>query len=348
MEVGRHLARSAAFIGLPALLQELNVDEDSLSREAGVPDAAFHNPDIEIEAHLIGRVYDLIIARTGVRDLALRVVEHRHLTAFGVLGLALSHQTSLDACLRLLEQYMHLQSQGVRVRTRRNEEMIEVIIFPPVTWKAASGHYQAFSAEFTVGSVFRVLSECAGFPLTAERVSFVHRQGADVSAYRRIFGTIPKFDESWNGFAIRAKDARAQLAREDRAMSDEATKMLKALGDAHSARPLPELVAEEVLLQLPHGRPSSEWIAAKFGMSERTLTRRLREDGSGLLAIVNDMRRRLAISYCRDSSASLTSIGLRLGFSNASAFSHWFQMQIGSTPSHFRRTHATADSGHRR
>ena len=77
-------------------------------------------------------------------------------------------------------------------------------------------------------------------------------------------------------------------------------------------------------------------LARALGMSERTLARRLAEDGLTPAGLVDDLRRRLADRYLAARGFPLGRITYLLGYSDLSAFTRAFRRWTGRTPSEWR------------
>ncbi len=71
-------------------------------------------------------------------------------------------------------------------------------------------------------------------------------------------------------------------------------------------------------------------------MSPRTLQRHLKERGTDFKNLVDDTRRRFALTYLKDRRNSLTEIAFLLGYSDASAFNRAFKRWTGLTPLAYR------------
>ena len=80
--------------------------------------------------------------------------------------------------------------------------------------------------------------------------------------------------------------------------------------------------------------------AEYFHVSERTLQRRLSESGTSLANLRDEVRRDLAEKLLSDTSLSAAEIALRLGYSQASAFSRSTMRWFGITPRDYRKAQA--------
>jgi AraC-like DNA-binding protein len=95
-------------------------------------------------------------------------------------------------------------------------------------------------------------------------------------------------------------------------------------------------VRRAVAEAMREGDPNLTRVAKKMAMSPRTLQRQLKEQGMEFKQLVDDTRRRFALSYLRDRRHTLTEIAFLLGYSEASAFNRAFKRWTGSTPLAYR------------
>jgi AraC-like DNA-binding protein len=63
----------------------------------------------------------------------------------------------------------------------------------------------------------------------------------------------------------------------------------------------------------------------------RTLQRRLREEGTSFAAIVDALRREMALAYL-DRRVSIPEVAQLLGYADTTAFHHAFRRWTGSSP----------------
>ena len=81
-------------------------------------------------------------------------------------------------------------------------------------------------------------------------------------------------------------------------------------------------------------------ISEKLQMSRWTLTRKLKEEGTTFKQLLRDSREKLAQSYLRRQTESITEIASLLGYSEPSAFQRAFKSWTGQTPLDYRQAHS--------
>jgi AraC-like DNA-binding protein len=84
------------------------------------------------------------------------------------------------------------------------------------------------------------------------------------------------------------------------------------------------------------GYPSLEEVAGRLFISTRTLKRRLREQGTSFLQLLNDTRKKDACQLLAHTDLSVQAIATRLGYENPANFSRAFAQATGTPPSAYR------------
>lgn len=83
---------------------------------------------------------------------------------------------------------------------------------------------------------------------------------------------------------------------------------------------------------LASGPVRIEQVASAMGLSRQTLYRRLKSEGVTFEALLDRLRRRLALKLVRQ-GLPVKEVAYRLGFSDPAAFSRAFKRWTGSSPS---------------
>jgi AraC-like DNA-binding protein len=110
--------------------------------------------------------------------------------------------------------------------------------------------------------------------------------------------------------------------------------MIAELGDDHAS--LADRVRRAIFHLLQRDAMTIARVAQTLGMSSRSLQRQLRDEKTSFRALVDDVRRELAISHVAAGHTPLSAIALLLDFSDASAFHRSFRRWTGKSPSEFR------------
>jgi AraC-like DNA-binding protein len=172
----------------------------------------------------------------------------------------------------------------------------------------------------------------------------VHARNSDLRDFERFFGCPVEFGRasiegassnllefSNNALAVPLATADPKLLAALQPFCDMAAKERStAVGTSRA------VVENEVERLLPHGKAKKQAIAKALGMSTRTLSRRLDDEGTTYDEVVDQLRRSLALQYIREPGISLAQIAWLLGYEEATSFNHAFKRWTGGSPSAVR------------
>ena len=108
------------------------------------------------------------------------------------------------------------------------------------------------------------------------------------------------------------------------------------LQERSSAPGLRGIVESHLLSVLSSGKVQAATVAKHLGMSPRSLSRHLAEEGTSFGDVLDELRHRLAVRYLEDKQVALQQIAWLLGYSEAGAFNHAFRRWTGTSPSRAR------------
>jgi AraC-like DNA-binding protein len=155
-----------------------------------------------------------------------------------------------------------------------------------------------------------------------------------------------RFSAPFTGFSFMKDDLDAPLQSADRylhgVMQRHAKIMLLEISDGSSVT---ERVRERIMSDLSNGGCYTKRISQELHMSSRTLIRKLESEGTTFTELLDDVRRRLALTYVGDKNIDYCDIAALLGFSHLSAFHRAFKRWTGETPAKYRRSQNKRESG---
>ncbi|MEQ8366797.1 MAG: AraC family transcriptional regulator ligand-binding domain-containing protein [Roseicyclus sp.] len=94
---------------------------------------------------------------------------------------------------------------------------------------------------------------------------------------------------------------------------------------------------ENALLELlPSGRTQIDDVAGELAVSRRSLQRRLSEEGTTWLGVLNSARMRLAQHYLKNTNLNAAEVSFLLGFEDPNSFFRAFRRWTGATPEAWR------------
>jgi len=169
-------------------------------------------------------------------------------------------------------------------------------------------------------------------------VRFAHRWPRHGEATRGAFGAEVSFGCRDVGFSFRGPSLELPISTAD----PELGAMLAASATEWLAAAATELRLRDRARHWLSGHLAGDAalasrLAGAMRLSERSLRRKLHEEGTSLRALVEGVRRDRAITMLEGEDRSLDDIAAELGFSSANAFGRAFREWTGLPPSEFAR-----------
>ena len=169
-----------------------------------------------------------------------------------------------------------------------------------------------------------------------QAVHFTHAAPPYLAEYQRIFEAPVVFESDRNALLMPKGWQSDRIALQPHyaleILGSHAETLLERLDQDSSFR----CRVEEVIIgSLPRRRPTSAWVAAKLGLTTKTLYRKLKAEDLTFEQLLNDVCRKFATHYLRDQGLSAKETAFQLGFSDPAAFSRAFKRWTGVSPSRF-------------
>lgn len=191
---------------------------------------------------------------------------------------------------------------------------------------------------FTVARLLNTGREMMGEALTPERAWFAHEHQGEVPEELRSFLRTSRIDFGCtsNGLAFSTADLERPLKDADPALNEVLREHATALMGQLEPEGLHEQTRRAIRTRLAKGEVTLAMVARSLHMSERTLQRRLAEEGISFATLVDDLRRELARDFLANPELSLKEVAVKLGYQDAAAFGRAFKRWTGQTPASWR------------
>lgn len=310
------------------------MNANTLYRAVGLNPAVPKDPDARIPFAQIVALYEQAAVMTGDDWFGLRVGEHVDATAFDVLGYSVINSPTFGAALDRVVRYNFIWTNGscFTVENVNGRTTVEYVYLDE------SIHERRHDVEMTFAALVVLGRRVTGVDWAPREIRFQHERPPDTSEHERIFQCPILFGAITNDFVFDSSYLNLPIIKADA--------RLCALLDRHANELLARYPREDSLVErmrtllkdeLNGGDASLEVLAAKLGMSARTLQRKLHALGTSHQELLDEMRKDLALRYLREPGMAVCEVAYLLGFSESSAFHRAFKRWTGSTPSEFRK-----------
>jgi AraC-like DNA-binding protein len=251
----------------------------------------------------------------------------------GALAFLAANSPTLGGALNNLASYLLVFTEGVEMRIETGDPLAVVgfqIIDPNVE---RFGQLE----EFGLVLLMNICRFVVARRLTPEWVECLHHRRQSIEALEQYFASPVHFGQKRSALVLN-KDMLDIACRnaDDRLLRILKTHCNDLLEKLSQTADLKEHVAHLVSSHLPSSSVNAKSVARELGLSERTIARRLAEQGLSFGQIVDDVRRQLAKRYLREPAMRPSQIAYLLGYSEPSAFTRAFRRWTGQSPTQYR------------
>ncbi|MEM0994927.1 MAG: AraC family transcriptional regulator ligand-binding domain-containing protein [Bacteroidota bacterium] len=278
-------------------------------------------------------VHELLDEQLGP-GFGVRVGQQMKIDDYGVLGLSWRTCSYVGEIFERSERYFKLLSNTFVWQIKEEGTLSHVHLN-----RAAYRRGLELSTEASLSATVVVLQAMTEKNIQPVQVAFKHQSPKDLTSFHAAFQCPILFNQPHYAISYTTADLKTRTAKADASINrfliervEEATNGLEIVGS--------KLVVDvENLIKdaLPSGIPSINQLGKHIGMSSRTLTRRLSEQGTTFRALVKKTQEETATSLLHTPSKSISEIAFLTGFSEQSAFNRAFKRWTGKSPTAYRK-----------
>ncbi|MFO0547377.1 MAG: AraC family transcriptional regulator [Polyangiaceae bacterium] len=310
-----------------------------LLRAAGLEASALDEPDRFVSRASEVRLWCEAARLANDEHFGLHLSEQLKADMFGALGFAVRSSPTIGRALSCVARYLQLLVRGPTLRIVVDGPLARVRHTPPLADPRPSRH----GVEFLMGNLLELTRRGGGPEVAARSITFQHPLSAEVSEYQRVLRLTPTFAGAHDEIVLDRDLLEAPQLEAEPALGDILDQHLSSLlVSAPSTGTFLERVRSALSAELATGEPTLTQIAASLSMSERSLQRKLRDEGTSLSALLDQVRADIAVRHLAESKQSIAEVAFLLGFSEVSTFHRAFRRWTGVTPATYRRAPAGA------
>jgi len=272
---------------------------------------------------------------TGNDALGLEIARRARLPILGAVSSAMTAAPTIREGLQTLENYVRLLVPYVEVDLESWRGALTVRI----RFLADLGEVaEQFHAESSVALLQYYIELITGEPLSDARYLFAFPKPDYVDRYEEIYHSPFEFQHRDHGVELphdildrRSAFFDAETWSANQLQLAEQLRRLHALGQQSYTTHTAGLLRSHVL-----PLPDLATVAANLHLSERTLNRRLQEEGTSFRQLRSQVLKTWAEHYLLQTEDSVEAIGASLGYRDAANFRRAFRSWSGCSPGEFR------------
>ncbi|MES2127832.1 MAG: AraC family transcriptional regulator ligand-binding domain-containing protein [Pseudomonadota bacterium] len=327
------LVRADAFHGLIDLVHALGGQGTALLRAAGLKEG-----DIAMSGHYVVRpsfslALEWAAETLSCPDFGCRLADLQSMHIMGPIALAIEAADTLEDVLLVAESSMHAHDQALTLAHHglRNRSDCLLSVNLHVNGLAAAPQNE----ELCICLAFQILKQISGGAWQAAEIWLRHGPMGEPARYRARFGCSVIFGQPAAGLVMASDMLGLRLPG---ANQTRTTLIHDFLVGRFGAGKVSMSSQVDALISplLATNRCTHEHIASCLAMHPRTLTRRLRQEGTTFL-ILKDAQRRSAAAHLLTKGLSSARAAALLGYSHDSAFTVAFRRWYGMGTQAYRR-----------
>jgi len=310
------------------------VDKGALLRSVGIdPDSPIDPSYMVTDTDYYDFLERLAAVDGNATTIPLRAGAAMRCDDYGAFGLAWKSACNLRGSYERTERY-------ARVLTSVTAYEVEAADEGAFMHLHRSGERRLgmrLSNEATIASVASLSRQVSTREFKPIAVYFKHPAPDYITDHEEFFNCQVHFNSARDALLVSSETLLTPNRQGDESISQFFDTHLEAeLAKFESDDALDKRVRIQVSQSLSEGVPMISEVAKRFGMSGRTLQRKLSKQGYSYQTLVDESRRQLAERLLQHSNYSLADVAFLTGFSEQSAFTRAFGRWAGQTPRSFR------------
>ena len=308
------------------------VDCRALFAQLELDYAALTNPDARFAQDAMTRLWHLAVEVSGNPAIGLNMAKTLRPASFNVVGYAVMSSRNLQEGFARLVRYQRIIGEGADLSFQPTPEGYQLVL-------AIHGDRLPSARQSAEACLAYCLAFCRWLmekPLHPRWVSLMGPAPTDLSPYEAVFQCPLRFNAEQYALLFERGDLDAPLPSANEALAQLHDRFAGEYLARFSGTRVTHQTRQVICRLLPQGEPKREVVAQALLLSERTLQRRLQDEGTRYQQLLDDTRRELAGQYLSQANLTLLEISYLLGFADPSNFYRAFRRWFDATPSEYR------------
>jgi AraC-like DNA-binding protein len=329
--IDERCAQDAWLRGLSDAWKQHGLDADALFRQAGLDVGSSHLLEPALLSDKLSLLWELAVQATGDPYVGIRTAPKQPLGSLGLIAhLILACPTMLQALQRLC-QYVGFVLPTATARVDALPERVRLVLqLSPGERPVPPQRY-----DFVAGLVLRLIEWMIGRPVAPRVIYHPLPAPADPGPYLEAFHSPVRFAQPLCAMDFDPADLDVPLPTANPVVADWCGRLAADLEQTRRGQ-LRVRVKKVLVDLLPKGDPRRDDVASALRMSERTLQRRLSEEGTHFQELVDATRRELAQQFLSAGRLSPKQMSFELGFADPSNFYRACKRWFGQSPKELR------------
>lgn len=316
------------------LAAELGLDPEQIENRAGLTEQKLADPDARVPLSKLASTWQAVIALKPEESIGLRVGRLIKVRQLGLVGYTMVYSDTLRDAFQRLARYSRIIQEAEEISFDEDEEHAWLRMRPVPALDALR---HPADSRLAVG--VNVAREITGIDITPVEVRFPYPKPADTGELQQFFGAPLRFGGPCSQLTFRRQDLHRSIRSADQVLVGYLDQLAEQIvAELMKSGTLVERVRRAIWTDLSGGCVSLATAAKRLGMGSRSLQRRLKDEGTSFMKILDDLRHDTAVQLLHDRQIAIYEIAYLLGYFDPSTFYRAFRRWEGTPPQDYRRS----------
>jgi AraC-like DNA-binding protein len=328
----QHSMLSTLILPVTQALRQRGIDALEVLDEVGIDAGKLVNPDWRIPHVTFNTLMGRSVELTGDEAFGLYAAEQLRPQVLHGLGLAwLASDTVFDGLQRMV-RFGKLMSTSTDLDLREEADLVHLYMGR----NQELDNFVHAGRDYGVGFIVRMCNLTLGEFLAPVQIQIERPRPLEPQRWEYMLSSRVEFESEITRISWSRADIMEPLITGDPALARVNDEQTLTYLNSFLAQSTSRDVVDKIVEKLPDGPPNQQQIADALHVSNRTLQRKLKNEGTSFMDLLQDTRLQLARKYLRQRSRSVVETSYLLGFSEPSTFSRAFKRWTGVAPAEFR------------
>ncbi len=326
---------SSVVLLITKAMEAEGLDSNAILKRAGLDPARMNDPNARYSYPAVTNLWKTAAKASGDPCFGLKAASFWHPTTLHALGYTWLASNTLYDALQRAARYIRIVNTAAMATFEETEMGYRFRMGMDDAWRGIQPANEAMDAGMAL--IIDMCRSCYGPNLNPTLIETRRpKPTAGLNQFEDLFKAPIHFSCAANAIYFAKQDVTKYLPTSNAEMARTNEKIIVDYLARLDKNNITTQVKAKLLDMLPSGQFTEEDVIQTLHLSQRTLQRKLKEEGTSYKALLEETRKELAKEYVNDTSLSFSEITYLLGFSEQSNFTRAFKRWEGQSPSAYR------------
>lgn len=291
--------------------------------------------DSRISDDAVAELMSAIANRWADTAISMEIARSAPFTMLGGLAKGAQFANDIEAMLEWFLVNQTIIADQSAVHLEQTDSEVALVIAHP-----SEHRDQGLLLEAVTGLIWRLLQESTDSEVSLLRVEFAHEKPVPVEAYESFFQVPVSFQTGRNALVFSRESLGVPIRNANPQMFSFVERHFAELRQQLGSDRYPIALAklrQGIMENATQGEYGAAAAAVKANISLRTAQRLVKQHGTSLNALIDEIRLANAKSFLGDPEIDIATVGQLVGYTDARAFRRAFKRWTGLSPKEYRR-----------